>query len=261
MTEKNHHFPNAPEATALLVLLVLFEIALSSTVQSLFGGIGLNPLDTAGMVTLVANAVMFTGLMHYKGMSYSELFHSASGTTRDWQVVLAGVLMTAPALVAGMIVLLDVVRWLVPLSALQVLMFEEMGAGTFGAIMLACVLAPVLEEMLFRGVILRSFLQQYGKWPAIVGSAFMFGVAHMNIYQFFVGLILGTFLGWLYQRTRSLLPCIFLHVLYNGTLTVMQQRGLYLSADAGELFGLAALMLFFGVQGLALLHRTMPQQP
>ena len=77
-----------------------------------------------------------------------------------------------------------------------------------------------VEEMLCRGVILRSFLRQYGRWPAIVGSALLFGVSHMNIYQCVAGFITGVVLGWLYERTRSLWPCILLHASYNTAVTL-----------------------------------------
>jgi membrane protease YdiL (CAAX protease family) len=89
-----------------------------------------------------------------------------------------------------------------------------------------CVVAPVVEEMLFRGVVLRSFLQQYDRRQAIWGSALLFAVAHLNIYQFVVALGMGLVLGWLYERSRSLIPCIALHAAYNtGTGVLAQAMG------------------------------------
>jgi membrane protease YdiL (CAAX protease family) len=83
----------------------------------------------------------------------------------------------------------------------------------------------VLEEMLFRGLVLRSFLQQYPRWASILGSACIFGFAHLNIYQFIVGTIVGLILGWLYERSRSLWPCILLHGAYNSSLTMLYFSG------------------------------------
>jgi len=80
----------------------------------------------------------------------------------------------------------------------------------------------VLEEMLFRGVILRGFLQHYPPGLAIAGSAIVFGLAHMNLYQFVVAFVIGGLSGWLYARTRSLLPSIVLHACYNGSLTAWE---------------------------------------
>jgi len=86
-------------------------------------------------------------------------------------------------------------------------------------VLFSCVVAPVLEEMLFRGVILRGFLRQYSRTFAILWSATLFGIAHLNLYQMATALVLGIVSGWLYERCRSLWPCILLHAAYNGFVT------------------------------------------
>ena len=58
------------------------------------------------------------------------------------------------------------------------------------------------------GIILRSFLQQYERNYAILGSAVVFGFYHMNIYQLVGASLFGIVAGWLYERTRSLIPGI-----------------------------------------------------
>jgi membrane protease YdiL (CAAX protease family) len=75
--------------------------------------------------------------------------------------------------------------------------------------------------MLFRGVILRSFLQQYSRTTALLWSSLLFALAHLNAYQFFTALILGIVLGWLYERTRSLWPSILLHAAFNTFVTYL----------------------------------------
>ncbi|HET9446709.1 MAG TPA: CPBP family intramembrane glutamic endopeptidase, partial [Steroidobacteraceae bacterium] len=74
-------------------------------------------------------------------------------------------------------------------------------------------------EMLFRGVMLRAFLRQYSRTFAILWSATLFGVAHLNLYQMVTALAIGIVAGWLYERCRSLWPCILLHAAYNGFIT------------------------------------------
>lgn len=84
-----------------------------------------------------------------------------------------------------------------------------------------CILAPILEEILFRGILLRGLLQN-GTSPiiAIVLSSVLFGAAHMNPWQFFGAGILGAIFGFIYFRTRALWICIFLHAL-NNTVSFM----------------------------------------
>jgi membrane protease YdiL (CAAX protease family) len=73
--------------------------------------------------------------------------------------------------------------------------------------------------MLFRGVILRAFLVRHSRGTAIAASALIFGFAHLNIYQFAVAFLLGVVMGWLYERSRSLVAPIALHAFYNTTVS------------------------------------------
>ena len=67
-------------------------------------------------------------------------------------------------------------------------------SDTFSMFLYAAILAPIAEELLFRGYILRS-LMPYGKKFAVFASAFLFGVFHGNLiqtpYAFLMGLVLG----------------------------------------------------------------------
>jgi membrane protease YdiL (CAAX protease family) len=75
---------------------------------------------------------------------------------------------------------------------------------------------PILEEILFRGIILDGFLIRYKPGKAIFWSALLFGLFHMNPWQFFPAFITGMLLGYIYLKTRSLLPVIFIHIIINS---------------------------------------------
>lgn len=261
MIEKNQNFPNALEALMLMVALMIVEYLVSAGMYDVRGFLGLDPRDVSGMVLIISNGILFTFLMEYKGMSYRELFHSSSsGGGMDWWMILPAIALTLPALVAVIASLVDLAVSIFPLSKSEQLMFSEMGSGSFGAILISCLLAPVLEEMLFRGIILRSFLQQYTKWAAILASATIFGVAHMNLYQFIVGVVMGIFLGWLYQRGKSLVPCIALHMAYNSTLTLLGLYGVGGFSDSlnAEQVFMFLTFLFLAARGMLLLRRVLP---
>jgi membrane protease YdiL (CAAX protease family) len=138
-----------------------------------------------------------------------------------------------------------------PMSAWQQARFDDMASHSLAALVSACILAPVLEEMLFRGIILRSFLRQYRPRKAILLSALLFGLAHLNVYQFVVASLLGLLLGWLYERSRSLWPCILLHASYNASivLSLENQDAGVLGADSGW-----AMRLLCGIIGAGLLR-------
>jgi membrane protease YdiL (CAAX protease family) len=222
MPEKNETFPNGLEAFLLFVVLFIAEYLAGAALYDMRGVLGIDPSDVSGLVALLGNAIVFTFVMEYKQLSYKSLFHSSSASKTATLLVLGpAITLTVPAILLMLGTLTEGMLKIFPLSRWEEAAFARMGSGSFAAIVMVCVLAPVLEEMFFRGIILRSFLRQYPKWTAILGSATLFGFAHMNLYQFVGALITGVFLGWLYERTRSLLPCIWLHAVYNSACLVV----------------------------------------
>ena len=98
--------------------------------------------------------------------------------------------------------------------------FIAMSRNPFGILSIA-LLAPILEELLFRGAI-QGQLQESGMrpWTAILVSSLIFGVVHMNPAQIPFAFLLGMMFGWLYYRTGSLLPGIVGHVLNNSIASI-----------------------------------------
>ncbi len=81
---------------------------------------------------------------------------------------------------------------------------------------LISIAAPILEEMLFRGIILKYLLKKYRPLTAIILSAFIFGLFHMNIWQFVGAGLLGLLLGYMYWRSGTLFYSVLLHFLNNS---------------------------------------------
>lgn len=78
-------------------------------------------------------------------------------------------------------------------------------------------LAPICEEVLFRGIILNGMLKnKIHPIKAILFSSFLFGLTHMNPWQFVGGLIIGSFIGFIYFVTSSIIDCILLHIFNNA---------------------------------------------
>jgi membrane protease YdiL (CAAX protease family) len=83
-------------------------------------------------------------------------------------------------------------------------------------------LAAVGEELLFRGVVQRIFVRQFGQaWPAIIFSAFLFAALHMQFYGFFPRLALGILLGAIYWYSGSLWVAILAHFVYDAILITL----------------------------------------
>ena len=110
-----------------------------------------------------------------------------------------------------MVVLIAVIGYLV--GSIRICGLE---LGTAGILLVALV-GPVVEELFFRGGILRVLLRTCRRpWVAIVVSGLIFGIVHMNPAQVVFASLAGMLLGWLYWRTRSLIPCMVVHVLNNS---------------------------------------------
>ena len=80
------------------------------------------------------------------------------------------------------------------------------------------ILAPICEEMVFRGAILRSLLKGFGQkayWWPIFFSALIFGVVHWHFLPGFHAFLIGLVIGWMYYRTNSILPGIVFHWMNN----------------------------------------------
>ena len=93
---------------------------------------------------------------------------------------------------------------------------------------------PIAEELLFRGVVLNSLLKwdriKGRPWLAIILSAALFCLCHLNPAQLPASLSMGLFFGWLCYRTGSLLPGIVLHVFNNSMLCF---AGMFSTEESG----------------------------
>lgn len=97
------------------------------------------------------------------------------------------------------------------------------------AFFVIAVTPTICEELLFRGVLYRGY-RKTGRWVAIVLSAFLFGIMHMNLNQFFYAFVVGIIFALVNEVTGSILPSVFLHLYMNGRSTVL----LFLMANSSE---------------------------
>jgi membrane protease YdiL (CAAX protease family) len=81
--------------------------------------------------------------------------------------------------------------------------------------LLVCVAAPILEEMIFRGFVYSGLRRRAGVTGAVLTSAVLFGLVHMNPAALLPITLIGIVLAVLYERNLSLVPSIICHALHN----------------------------------------------
>lgn len=101
---------------------------------------------------------------------------------------------------------------------------EQMLKGPVWIVLISVsVFAPFFEEWLCRGIILRGLLKKMRPGWAIVISALVFGLIHMNLWQAIPAFIIGVVLGYVYYKTGSLKLTMLMHCV-NNTLSVILSR-------------------------------------
>ena len=248
MNERHTTFPSAPEAFLLALCLWGIEYLVLGALYDARHWLGIEDgYSLATLAVLVANGILFSALLQWKKLDYRDLFFSSRASAAASTVLLVPtVLLAAPLLFLLMGSVDELLQSAFPMSSSTEEQLRAMTAPGLPQLVMACMLAPVLEEMLFRGIILRSFLAQYDRWYAIAGSAVVFGFAHGNIYQLVGAIIFGMAAGWLYERTRSLIPCIALHAAINTGSMLLDADASPAVADAATWLACALPALLSG---------------
>jgi uncharacterized protein len=121
----------------------------------------------------------------------------------------AGLLMVSVGWLQAQERFLPVPKWVE--KALQ----DVLAGGIFSYVLL-CIIAPITEECLVRGLFLRGFRMRYGVTRAVLYSALLFSAMHMNLAQVAPTLMMGSMFAWWRLRTNSLLPGMLGHALNNA---------------------------------------------
>ena len=212
-SEENHpiSYPTIAQAFALLGLLVVFSVsfaALQFFVQSQLGD------WPPSLATFLGYSIPFA-------LTWWVAHRLRQNPNYHYKDVPVFVYLLFIPVVVALIFLREPLIAAIPMPEAIQEMFEELMNDEFLTIFTIAVIAPIVEEFLFRGVILEGFLRRYSPQKAIIWSAVIFGIAHLNPWQFISAFILGVVIGWVYWKARSLWICIFIHFVNNAIPAVL----------------------------------------
>ena len=94
-------------------------------------------------------------------------------------------------------------------------MIQSLIKSPMTSLIQVCILAPIIEEILMRGVVLGGLKNSYGTVTALLISVMLFACLHFNMVQTLSAFVCGIVLGLLYIRTNSIFCCIIAHGGYN----------------------------------------------
>ncbi|MBS3976257.1 MAG: CPBP family intramembrane metalloprotease [Syntrophomonadaceae bacterium] len=97
----------------------------------------------------------------------------------------------------------------------------ELGAG----ILIAVVVAPLAEELLFRGLLFPAMRERVGPTAAIILNGVLFAGVHMDLFRFIPLAVGGMFLAWLFNRSRNLYVAIAAHGTWNALMLAVLLLG------------------------------------
>jgi uncharacterized protein len=206
----------------LLLMLVCLSAGLSLAMWTQKTA-GKPPEGSFGEQMVVAEAAVlffFIGFMRAQGLSWSEAFGLA---TRPRQAILSGL-----AVACIFLPLAEGLQWASTQAMTQVRMepqeqqavhalrVSSTWSNRLSLALLALLLAPLLEEIFFRGILYPAIKQAGFPRLAFWGVSIAFACVHFNVSTFIPLLVLALLLTLLYERTDNLLAPISAHALFNG---------------------------------------------
>lgn len=112
----------------------------------------------------------------------------------------------------------------------------------------SCLIAPVTEEIFYRGMVMKVFAKANQRF-AIIASAVFFGLGHGNIPQFMLAFLIGVFMGHIDMKHNSIVPSVIVHIFINSMVTLLS-----LADGSTEVIIMANLLLLAAmVVGLIML--------
>ena len=245
-----------PMKKALFLVLLYFVCQFVATlpfilwhlVQGTSGSMSLTDPMELSLSVLLSNVLMIAHLLFWKDVRFG--MHSFV------EVPFRMLLVCVPLVLSAMFVLNAFNEWL-DLPNWGEAAFLGMSRNVWGVLAIT-IGAPLVEELLFRGA-LQGLMRPCGSAAAVFGPALLFALLHMNLSQGITAFLCGIFLGWLTERTGSVLPGMMLHLINNCIAFADIYLQMYAPNNIAmgiELF----VLLFFPLAAAWLLWRAVTRQ-
>lgn len=229
-----YYLPNIWES--LLILLIFFFVGSLIAGAVIVAIFGLQEMPNADMTLLyiipIIPVFLYIYIRSYTCYKSAKVFDAAGdglakaphikidapvsrsqGRRLSWVVI--GLILLIGTLVLGYA--LDPLMSSIEMTDALKSIYEKMDFNNPSAMFSIVVLAPLCEEFIFRGTILRGVANKQTPAAAIVVSAILFGIIHLNLMQGVGAAIIGLFIGYTYYKSHSIWAAVFVHFVNNGS--------------------------------------------
>ena len=225
----------------IVILSIISAFSLSGIIMGIFTSAP-NQIDKVYLYLsfLLGQGVIILPPIFYLNFKKKSILDSFRVKPVSFKIILHSIIFSI-----GIIILFDAldrfIHQIVPtpdyIIDLGKIMQPESNLGLLFLFLAVVVMAPIGEEVVFRGF-LQKFLEEQWKdvTRAVLITSLFFAVIHFNPYWTIQIYLLGVILGFLSWKTKSIIPSIILHGINNGVsfaLTVFDERNvnLYLWND------------------------------
>ncbi len=210
--------PGLGHGALIVLVLMAGQLAVGGAFDVLRSG--MPPWIVAIVAALVATAVALTVVRRWWRLDLDEVlpFGNPAGS----------VMAALVPLTIGMQILFseldNLLQFLWPMPPeMKAMLADLIGGNIITALLVLVIVAPLTEEVLFRGAVLGGLLRGPNILRAIAVSSLLFAAAHANPWQFVGAFFAGMVFGWLRVRTNSIVPGLWGHALMNAVPVLAMQ--------------------------------------
>ncbi len=216
---KTAAYPRLKDAILLCLLLIVLQYAYTLVFTVLASVLGVADHDATykygiTIVQILTFLVPLILALQKIGLPYAAVFQLKRVS---WRVLGYSLIFIFGFLIISSEID-NVVGYFLPMPPFFKEMFDNFLSDdhVITAILLVILIPGFFEEFFFRGLLLHGFAKVYSTRRSIVYSALLFGLIHLNPWQFVGAFSIGVFSAWIFIKTRSIVISIVMHMINNG---------------------------------------------
>lgn len=231
----SHETPlwNLTEVFRVLLVYLFFGYILGLTEGFFASWLDKEALVEKDWVQGLNALILDIGIVIYIFFRITKIFGQSLGAIgikahKKFKTILWGFLSYigfAPVMFSSVIISFFLMRLLgrsiQPHPLIPMMMAEQSAIVILFLVLLACVIGPICEEIIFRGLMYPAVREKYGVFASIIIIGVVFSLIHANLYAFLPIFFLGCFLTFLYERTGSLTASISVHIIHNSSMMAL----------------------------------------